>query len=99
MARLRAFGRRLDRAWLRENRSLIRIHAFRLFEGVNMAKMCEVCGKAPVFGNRVSHAHNVSSRRWMPNLQRVRVMVGSAVRRMNVCTRCIRSGAIKKAAR
>ena len=44
-----------------------------------MAKMCEVCGKAPVFGNRVSHAHNVSSRRWMPNLQRVRVMVGSAV--------------------
>lgn len=64
-----------------------------------MAKMCEVCGKAPVFGNRVSHAHNVSSRRWMPNLQRVRVMVGSAVKRMQVCTRCIRTGAIKKAAR
>ena len=40
-----------------------------------MAKMCEVCGKAPVFGNRVSHAHNVSSRRWMPNLQRVRILV------------------------
>jgi len=70
------------------------------FEGVKtMAKMCEVCGKAPVFGNRVSHAHNVSSRRWMPNLQSVRVMVGSAVKRMQVCTRCIRSGSIKKAAR
>lgn len=64
-----------------------------------MAKMCEVCGKTPVFGNRVSHAHNVSSRRWMPNLQSVRVMVGTAVKRMKVCTRCIRSGAIKKAAR
>jgi large subunit ribosomal protein L28 len=64
-----------------------------------MAKMCEVCGKAPVFGNRVSHAHNVSSRRWLPNLQKVRVMVGSAVKRMQVCTRCIRSGSIKKAAR
>jgi large subunit ribosomal protein L28 len=64
-----------------------------------MAKMCEVCGKAPVFGNRVSHAHNVSSRRWLPNLQRVRVMVGSAVKRMNVCTRCIRTGKIAKAAR
>jgi large subunit ribosomal protein L28 len=65
----------------------------------NMAKMCEVCGKAPVFGNRVSHAHNVSSRRWLPNLQKVRVMVGSVVKRMQVCTRCIRSGSIKKAAR
>jgi large subunit ribosomal protein L28 len=52
-----------------------------------------------VFGNRVSHAHNVSSRRWLPNLQRVRVVVGSAVKRMQVCTRCIRAGAVKKAAR
>jgi large subunit ribosomal protein L28 len=64
-----------------------------------MAKMCEVCGKAPVFGNRVSHAHNVSSRRWLPNLQRVRALVDGAVRRINVCTRCIRSGKVLKAAR
>ena len=64
-----------------------------------MAKMCEVCGKAPVFGNRVSHAHNVSSRRWMPNLQSVRVKLGSTVKRMRVCTRCLRSGKIQKAAR
>jgi large subunit ribosomal protein L28 len=64
-----------------------------------MAKMCEVCGKAPVFGNRVSHAHNVSSRRWLPNLQRVRAIVDGAVRRINVCTRCIRSGKVLKAAR
>ena len=61
-----------------------------------MAKMCEVCGTAPVF---VSHAHNVSSRRWMPNLQRVRAIVNGAVRRINVCTRCIRSGKVQKAAR
>jgi len=64
-----------------------------------MAKMCEVCGKAPVFGNRVSHAHNVSSRRWMPNLQRVRAIVDGTVRRLSVCTRCIRSGKVQKAAR
>jgi len=64
-----------------------------------MAKMCEVCGKAPVFGNRVSHAHNVSSRRWMPNLQRVRAIVDGTVRRISVCTRCIRSGKVTKAAR
>jgi large subunit ribosomal protein L28 len=71
----------------------------RYLRSQSMAKMCEVCGKAPVFGNRVSHAHNVSSRRWLPNLQRVRVMVGAAVKRMNVCTRCIRTGKIAKAAR
>jgi large subunit ribosomal protein L28 len=64
-----------------------------------MAKMCEVCGKAPVFGNRVSHAHNVSSRRWMPNLQRVRAIIAGSVRRVTVCTRCIRSGKVQKAAR
>ena len=64
-----------------------------------MAKMCEVCGKKPVFGNRVSHAHNVSSRRWLPNLQKIRVLLNGAVRRMNVCTRCIRTGSIQKAAR
>jgi len=64
-----------------------------------MAKMCEVCGKTPVFGNKVSHAHNVSPRRWMPNLQRVRAVVGKTVKRINVCTRCIRSGKVLKAAR
>jgi large subunit ribosomal protein L28 len=64
-----------------------------------MAMMCEMCGKKPVFGNRISHAHNVSSRRWLPNVQRIRVKVGTAVRRMRVCTRCIRSGKIQKAAR
>jgi large subunit ribosomal protein L28 len=64
-----------------------------------MAKVCEVCGKKPVFGNNVSHAHNVTSRRWLPNLQRVRVLVDGAARRMRVCTRCIRSGKIRKAVR
>jgi large subunit ribosomal protein L28 len=89
----------LRRFGLREFEPVIRIHAFRIRGSQSMAKMCEVCGKAPVFGNRVSHAHNVSSRRWLPNLQSIRVMVGSAVKRMQVCTRCIRSGSIKKAVR
>ncbi|HEU5163697.1 MAG TPA: 50S ribosomal protein L28, partial [Thermoanaerobaculia bacterium] len=62
-----------------------------------MAKQCEVCGKTPVFGNQVSHAHNITSRRWLPNLQRIRVLVNGAARRMNVCTRCIRSNRVQKA--
>lgn len=64
-----------------------------------MAKQCEVCGKTPVFGNQVSHANNVTSRRWLPNLQRVRVATTGGSRRMQVCTRCIRSNKIQKAVR
>jgi large subunit ribosomal protein L28 len=64
-----------------------------------MARVCEVCGKGTAFGNNVSHAHNVTSRRWLPNLQRVRVLINGAARRMRVCTRCIRTGKIRKAVR
>ena len=77
----------------------------RLFETLSrgetkvMARMCEVCGKKPVFGNNVSHAHNVTSRRWLPNLQKVRAVVDGGVKRIKVCTRCIRSGKIQKAVR
>lgn len=64
-----------------------------------MAKMCEVCGKKPVSGKNVSHAHNVTNRRWLPNLQKVRAIINGGVKRVSVCTRCIRSGKIEKAAR
>jgi large subunit ribosomal protein L28 len=60
--------------------------------------MCGVCGKKTVFGHNVSHAHNVTNRSWLPNLQRVRVRTpAGATRRMRVCTRCLRSGAVRKA--
>jgi large subunit ribosomal protein L28 len=63
-----------------------------------MAKRCEVCGKGPVFGRTVSHAHNVGLRRFEPNLQPVRALVAGATKRMRVCTRCLRSGKVTKAA-
>ena len=63
-----------------------------------MAKRCDVCGKGPAFGRTVSHAHNVSPRRFEPNLQRVRAMVNGAARRIRVCTRCLRAGKVVKAA-
>lgn len=63
-----------------------------------MAKRCEVCGKSPVVGRTISHAHNVSSRRFEPNLQRVRAMVNGGIKRLRVCTRCLRSGKVTKAA-
>ena len=63
-----------------------------------MARVCEVCGKGPQRGHNVSHAHNLTKKVWYPNLQNVRAKVGKAVRRMRVCTRCIRSNRIQKAA-
>jgi len=62
-----------------------------------MSRVCEVCGKRPVTGNNVSHAHNKTKRRFMPNLQRIKINNGGTSRRVLVCTRCIRSGRVAKA--
>lgn len=61
-----------------------------------MAKRCEICGKGPLVGNNVSHAHNRSKRRWLPNLKKIRAQVNGQVRKIRVCTRCIRSGRVVK---
>ncbi len=62
-----------------------------------MAKVCEVCGRGPQFGNRISHAHNVTKRRWNINLQTVHAVVKGVQKRIRVCTACIRSGKVQKA--
>ena len=62
-----------------------------------MARRCEICDKGPVVGRTVSHAHNVGPRRFEPNLQPVKAIVNGTVRRIRVCTRCLRSGKVTKA--
>ncbi len=61
-----------------------------------MAKRCEICDKGTVSGNNISHAHNLTRRKWKANIQRVRAIVDGTVRRVHVCTRCLRSGKIQK---
>ncbi|MBP1603043.1 MAG: ribosomal protein [Acidobacteria bacterium] len=62
-----------------------------------MARVCDVCGKKPVSGNTISHAHNVTKRRFMPNLQNIRVVTeNGTAKRATVCTRCLRSGKVAK---
>ena len=63
-----------------------------------MAKVCEVCGRGPQFGNKVSHAHNLTKRRWNVNLQEVRAAIAGATKRIRVCTSCIKNGKVLKAA-
>ncbi len=59
---------------------------------------CYVCGKKKVTGNNVSHANNKTKRWVMPNLQKVRIVTDTGgSRQVQVCTRCLRSGMVKKA--
>lgn len=63
-----------------------------------MAQVCDVCGRGPQFGNKISHAHNVTKRRWNINLQSVRAVVNGTSRRIRACASCIRSNKVQKAA-
>src|ERR1700681_3497109 len=65
--------------------------------GVIMAQQCDICGRKPQAGTRISHAHNVTKRRWNVNLRPVHARVGAATKRMRVCTSCLRSGKVVKA--
>ena len=62
-----------------------------------MAKVCDICGKKPSVGNTVSHAHNLTKRRWNINLRPVRAKVEGGSKRMRVCASCLRSGKVVKA--
>ena len=63
-----------------------------------MAKVCDICGKRPVSGNNISHAHNRTRRRWLPNLQEVRAQVNGRPKRLTVCANCIKSNKVLKVA-
>ena len=63
-----------------------------------MASVCDVCGKHPSFGKSVSHSHVRTSRRWNPNIQRVRAVVRGTPKRLNVCKRsCLKAGKVERA--
>jgi large subunit ribosomal protein L28 len=61
-----------------------------------MSRICDVCGKGILFGNQVSHAHNLSRRTWQPNLQTVRAIVDGKPVRLRVCTACLKAGRVVK---
>lgn len=62
-----------------------------------MAKVCHSCQKKPAFGHSRSHSMVASKRRFDPNLQKVRILVDGAPRRVYVCTRCLKAGKVTKA--
>jgi large subunit ribosomal protein L28 len=75
-----------------------------------MARTCDICGKGVRFGNSIVrhglpkkkggiglHTTGITRRRFLPNLQRVRVSENGGVSRKTVCATCIKSGKVTKA--
>lgn len=61
-----------------------------------MSKVCSVCGKKPQVGSKVSHAHNISKRRFYPNLHKTKILIDGSAKSTYVCTRCLRTGKVTK---
>ena len=61
-----------------------------------MAK-CAICSKDLNFSKQVSHSHRVTSRTLKPNLQTVKANIDGSTKKIKVCTRCLRSGKVKRA--
>ena len=61
-----------------------------------MSARCQVTGREPGFGHSISHSHRRTKRRWNPNIQTVRAMVGATPKKLNVCTSCIKAGKVAR---
>ncbi|MCX7780062.1 MAG: 50S ribosomal protein L28 [Negativicutes bacterium] len=62
-----------------------------------MANVCDICNKGERSGFNVSHSNLKTKRKWRPNIQRVKAIVNGEVKRINTCTRCLRSGKVQRA--
>ena len=64
-----------------------------------MAK-CEICQKEAIHGNKLSitrsHISKRTTRTWKPNLRKVKAVVNGEHKRINVCTKCLRSGKVER---
>ncbi|MBR1420651.1 MAG: 50S ribosomal protein L28 [Selenomonadaceae bacterium] len=61
-----------------------------------MAAFCEICHKHAGTGMNVSHSHIRTKRTWKPNIQHVRAIIDGQVKRIYVCTKCLRSGRVER---
>ena len=61
-----------------------------------MSRKCEICGKGQASGNNVSHSNRHTRRKWNANIQPVKVNEGGTIKRIKVCTKCLRAGKVNK---
>jgi large subunit ribosomal protein L28 len=58
---------------------------------IKLSGQCDICGKVPTSGHNVSFSHRVTNRKWRPNIQHARLSINGQVRKVNICTRCLRT--------
>ncbi|MCL5093542.1 MAG: 50S ribosomal protein L28 [Patescibacteria group bacterium] len=64
-----------------------------------MSKICEICGKKPLFGHNVSHSHRKTKRNWLPNIQKAKISVDGKETTVKICTKCLKAQSkVKKVA-
>jgi large subunit ribosomal protein L28 len=61
-----------------------------------MSWRCSICGKKGLYGSRISHSHRVTKRRQLPNLQKIKTKQKGKIKRVLVCTKCLKSGKVEK---
>ena len=59
-----------------------------------MARKCAICGRGARTGSNISHAHNVTRRRFKVNLQRISARIDGRIKKILICTRCLRAGKV-----
>jgi len=61
-----------------------------------MARICDICGKKPLFGKRISHSHRRTPRRWNVNVQKVRAVINGTPKTVSVCTKCLKANKVAR---
>ena len=56
-----------------------------------MSKTCEICGKHPMSGKTISHAHNVNNRIFYPNLRTIKQVIDGTPQRIKICMKCLKA--------
>lgn len=62
-----------------------------------MSRICDICGKQAQVGNHRSHALNATKRRFYPNLHEIRAQMADGVRKVKVCSSCLKANKVRKA--
>lgn len=62
-----------------------------------MSIVCDICGKKSIKAAKISFSHKQNTHRQLPNLQSVKAVIDGKVKKINVCTSCIKAGKVTKA--
>ena len=62
-----------------------------------MSVVCDICGKKSIKAAKITFSHKQNTHRQLPNIQSVRAIVNGQVKKLNVCTSCIKAGKVTKA--